>query len=73
LQKILENGRISLDDFYRISGSQADKLLSMNVFTNVPRTEWVFFDTKPMEIAVRTLVKDSGGEIVMGTLPETAK
>lgn len=59
-RKILENGRISLDDFYNMSGNSGDKLLSINVFTNVPRTEWVCFDTKPMELAVGALVKDRG-------------
>lgn len=58
---ILEHGRISREDFYHISGSKnhGDELLSMNIFTTVPRSEWVFFDTKPMEIAVRALVENS--------------
>ncbi|PUU80069.1 P-loop containing nucleoside triphosphate hydrolase protein [Tuber borchii] len=60
-QFILKHGRISLDDFYKIAGAQGDKLLSIDVFTNVPRTEWVFFDTRPMEIAVGALVGEAAG------------
>ncbi|KAG0633806.1 P-loop containing nucleoside triphosphate hydrolase protein [Tuber brumale] len=72
---ILQNGRISCEDFYQISGSnkQGDELLSKNIFTTIPRSEWVFFDTKPMEIAVRALVDNSGHPITTVTLPETRK
>ncbi|RPA90980.1 hypothetical protein L873DRAFT_1820203, partial [Choiromyces venosus 120613-1] len=58
---IFQHGRISWYDFYRISGStsQGDQLLSLNIFTTAPRSEWVFFDTKPMEITVRALVENA--------------
>ncbi|KAG0633400.1 hypothetical protein HOY80DRAFT_1105832 [Tuber brumale] len=51
---ILQHRYISCDDFYQISESksQGDELLSMNILTTAPRSEWVLFDTKRMEIAV---------------------
>ncbi|PWW73566.1 hypothetical protein C7212DRAFT_365847 [Tuber magnatum] len=72
---ILQNGRISCEDFYRISGSnkQGDELLSKNIFTTVPRSEWVFFDTKPMEIAVRALVENSSDKTTAVGFPEARK
>ncbi|RPA92485.1 hypothetical protein L873DRAFT_1817561 [Choiromyces venosus 120613-1] len=80
---ILQHGRISRDDFYQLSGSKSrgDELLSMNIFTTVPRSQWVFFDTKPMEITVRALVEKSvhalvdnpSDQIMTGTFPEIRK
>lgn len=66
---MLHHGRISYDDFYRICGSQrqGDRLLSKNIFTRIPRTNWVFFDTMPMELAVREFIAsgDSGSSITV--------
>ncbi|PWW77223.1 hypothetical protein C7212DRAFT_362855 [Tuber magnatum] len=72
---ILQHGRISRRDFYRISGSkqQGNELLSKNVFTTAPRSAWVVFDTKMMEIALRELVDNSGDPTTTVKLPETRK
>ncbi|RPA89362.1 hypothetical protein L873DRAFT_1822965 [Choiromyces venosus 120613-1] len=74
---ILQHGHISHSDFYQISGSKSrgDQLLSMNIFTTAPRSQWVFFDTNPMEITVRALVKKShpGDQIMINTFPEIRK
>ncbi|RPA92019.1 hypothetical protein L873DRAFT_1818348 [Choiromyces venosus 120613-1] len=72
---IFKHGRISRSDLYRISGSksQGDQLLSLNIFTNVPRSRWVFFDTKLMEITVRALVENPSDQMMIGTFPEIRK
>ena len=70
---ILKHGSISLDDFYQIFGnqSQGDLLLSKNIFTTIPCSEWVFFDTKPMEIMVRALIENSDQKITTSAFQET--
>ena len=59
---MLHHGRISYDEFYRICGSQrqGDRLLAKNIFTTIPLSDWVFFDTMPMELAVREFIGASG-------------
>ncbi|RPA92041.1 hypothetical protein L873DRAFT_1818382 [Choiromyces venosus 120613-1] len=70
---ILQHDRISHRDFYQISGSKSwgDQLLSKNIFTTAPRSQWVFFDTKPMEITVHAL--NPGDQIMINTFPEIRK
>ncbi|PWW77944.1 hypothetical protein C7212DRAFT_312681 [Tuber magnatum] len=70
---ILQHGRISRRDLYQISGGirHGQQLLSTNIFTTVPRSEWVVFDSKPIEIVASMLVKNPDSEIQIGDFTKT--